>query len=96
VKMDNCLILFVLCFRTTVSCRVGEFRCDDSTCIPDSLKCDNRRDCSRGEDELNCRGKLKKDFNSVPSDRIFRSISDSGSYLQSYIVRDVIVLDITQ
>ncbi|CAL8147958.1 unnamed protein product [Orchesella dallaii] len=37
------------------ACRSGEFRCDDGRCIPEYLKCNRNNDCSRGEDERNCR-----------------------------------------
>ena len=37
-------------------CATGEFQCvSDRRCIPESRRCDNRRDCEDGSDEANCR-----------------------------------------
>ncbi|XP_069115040.1 basement membrane-specific heparan sulfate proteoglycan core protein-like isoform X2 [Argopecten irradians] len=40
--------------HSNCSCKAGEFRCADGSCIPDDLKCDNERDCPDGSDEINC------------------------------------------
>lgn len=46
------------CLLTEVTCGPNEFKCVYG-CIPKSWVCDGRRDCASGEDELNCKGKLK-------------------------------------
>lgn len=35
-------------------CAAGEFSCDIERCIPLSERCDNKRDCTDGTDELQC------------------------------------------
>lgn len=36
-------------------CGANEFTCDDSQCVSSVRRCDRRRDCADGSDELNCR-----------------------------------------
>ena len=35
-------------------CVRGEFQCRDETCVAESLRCDNKRDCPDGSDEEGC------------------------------------------
>jgi len=35
-------------------CRVGQFRCNNDRCIPDSQVCDGKDQCSDGSDEGRC------------------------------------------
>lgn len=39
---------------TVSECAAGEFSCDIERCIPLSERCDNKRDCTDGTDELQC------------------------------------------
>ncbi|CAO1442868.1 unnamed protein product [Diamesa tonsa] len=41
-------------FTRNRQCYDNEFNCDDSSCIPNSWKCDNIKDCAKGEDEQDC------------------------------------------
>lgn len=36
-------------------CRHDEFTCQDGACIPHGRRCDRRRDCHDGSDEIDCR-----------------------------------------
>ena len=59
-----CLYLSVcvhICYYTPESIRVfiavcsgANFRCPDGKCIPSNSICDNKRDCSNGQDEISC------------------------------------------
>jgi hypothetical protein len=35
-------------------CLTSEFECADKSCIPQSKKCDQSRDCNDGSDEFDC------------------------------------------
>ncbi|KAL3282973.1 hypothetical protein HHI36_006131, partial [Cryptolaemus montrouzieri] len=37
-------------------CVLGQFQCQDRSCINDYQRCDRQRDCPNGEDEQNCPG----------------------------------------
>ena len=45
-----------LLFHVT-DCEGDQFQCFTGRCIEGSKKCDGRRDCNQGEDEINC-GKM--------------------------------------
>lgn len=48
--------------RTTVRptrCTSGQFTCNNNLCIPTSWVCDDYPDCEGGEDELDCKGRLR-------------------------------------
>jgi len=40
--------------RDPGQCRPDEFQCNDGRCIPESWICDGDRDCTGGEDEVDC------------------------------------------
>ena len=43
------------------SCGASEFRCTESgICLPNIWRCDGERDCSHGEDEVDCRDTCKE------------------------------------
>lgn len=55
LKSDN-----QTCFKPK-QCDSTQFHCLESdTCIPREYKCDGRKDCFSGEDEMNCPAKLNK------------------------------------
>lgn len=55
VRRNFKLIKFDTISAQDIRCKDDEFKCDDRLCLSNSKKCDKRRDCSDGTDELNCR-----------------------------------------
>lgn len=47
--------LLTLLHKASVPCRSDEFRCEHGKCIPLAHRCDKKRHCSDGTDELDCR-----------------------------------------
>lgn len=43
------------------TCLDEEFACSSGRCLPNSMKCDGRRDCPQGEDELKCQQECLED-----------------------------------
>lgn len=48
------LVIGLYSLGTTLDCDDGEFKCDEDLCLPMSARCNTRRDCSDGSDELDC------------------------------------------
>ncbi len=40
--------------KTKDLCRAGQWRCEGGQCLDPGLRCDGRRDCQDGTDELDC------------------------------------------
>lgn len=56
-------------------CSDNEFRCQDGLCIPNNRRCDRRRDCQDGSDEIDCSMKFFLRFFMV---------DELGQYIQCY------------
>lgn len=41
-----------------VKCKNDEFKCNNGQCIPVRKRCDRKRDCQDGSDEISCNGKI--------------------------------------
>lgn len=55
LKKEKPIVELVKKFFTVASeCQQGEFRCQDGTCISESLICNGNNDCSDGYDEFDC------------------------------------------
>ena len=65
---------FVVCEKESrhvdVTCGIGYFKCDDSSCILSAYRCDQENDCFDGTDENYCELAHTLNHNSSISDRI--------------------------
>lgn len=50
-------------------CLKNEFKCLDSTCIPQQWRCDNIKDCANGDDEDNCKFCEQDEFKCTENDK---------------------------
>lgn len=50
-------------------CLKNEFKCLDSTCIPQTWRCDNIKDCANGDDEDNCKFCEQDEFKCTENDK---------------------------
>lgn len=82
----NYVFIFTPTFSTTATlppipqhenCTVDAFVCHDGTCIPFEAVCDNRADCSRGEDEHDCEcARNEVSMNKLFAPALFGKFSD--------------------